>query len=237
MLELNNLYELFERGSKLYGAHPLYRFNREKEDMVVVNYDEMIPYLQKLTLAFEEIGVKGEKVIVMGETTVQWIATYLATVTAGGVIVPLDPGILEDEMINFINLSEAKVVVYSKTFEKLFTERGNELKTVDMFIETDKSTFTLTTEDAYEANRYTSFNNILALGEYLYANLGEEGFVLPEQDTEKMSVLLFTSPGPCVPPGQRQRHPGQNRRHLRFCQRLLHFDRSLSDHGRAGDPA
>ena len=193
MLDLKSLYGLFERGSELYGAHPLYRFNKDKENMVTVNYDEYLPFLQKMILAFSELGVENQKVVVMGETSVQWITSYLATVTAGGVIVPLDPGILEDEMINFINLSEAKVVVYSKTFEKLFTERGNELKTVEMFIETDKSTFTLSTENPYEASRYTSFNNILSLGEYLYANLGEEGFVLPEQDVEKLSVLLFTS--------------------------------------------
>ncbi len=193
MLELNSIYGLFERGANLYGAHPLYRFNREKEDMVTVNYDEYLPFLQKMTLAFSQLGVKNQKVIVMGETTVQWITSYVATVTAGGVIVPLDPGVLEDEIINFINLAEAKVVVYSKSFEKLFAERGSELKTVDMFVETDKSTFTLTTEEAYEANRYTSFNNILALGEYLYSNLGEDGFVLPLQDIEKMSILLFTS--------------------------------------------
>ena len=155
MFELNSIYGLFERGAKLYGAHPLYRFNREKEDMVIVNYDEYMLFLQKMTLAMQELGVKDQKVIVMGETSVQWITTYVSTVTAGGVIVPLDPGILEDEMINFINLSEAKVVVYSKTFEKFFNERGNELKTVEMFIETDKSTFTLTTEEPYEASRYT----------------------------------------------------------------------------------
>ena len=193
MLELNCIYDLYKRGADLYGAHPLYRFNKDKEEMVSVNYDEYMPFLQKMTLAFSQLVNKDEKVVVLGETSVQWITTYVSTVTAGGVIVPLDPGILEDEMVNFINLAEAKVVVYSKTFEKLFQERGNELKTVEMFVQTDKSTFTLTTEEAYEASRYTTFNNILALGEYLYANLGEEGFVLPEQDNEKLSILLFTS--------------------------------------------
>ena len=193
MLEINNIYELFQRGADMVGAHPLYRFNREKEEMVTVNYDEYMPFLQKMILAFSELGVKDQKVVVMGETSVQWITSYVSTVSAGGVAVPLDTGILEDEMINFINLSEAKVVVYSKTFEKLFLERGNELKTVEIFIKTDKSTFTLTTDEAYEASRYTTFNNILALGEYLYSNLGEGGFVLPEQNTQGLSVLLFTS--------------------------------------------
>ena len=193
MFELNSLYGLYERGAEQYGAHPIFRFNRMKEEMVTVNYDEYLTFLQKMTLAMGELGVKDNKVIVLGETSVQWITAYLSTVTAGGVIVPLDTGILEDEMVNFINLSEAKFVVYSKAFEKFFAERGNELPTVEMFIETEKLTFTTTTSASYEASRYTTFNNILALGEYLYSNLDERGFVLPEQDIQKMSVLLFTS--------------------------------------------
>ena len=193
MFELNSLYGLYERGAEQYGAHPIFRFNRMKEEMVTVNYDEYLTFLQKMTLAMGELGVKDNKVIVLGETSVQWITAYLSTVTAGGVIVPLDTGILEDEMVNFINLSEAKFVVYSKSFEKFFAERGNELPTVEMFIETEKLTFTTTTSASYEASRYTTFNNILALGEYLYSNLDERGFVLPEQDIQKMSVLLFTS--------------------------------------------
>ncbi|MBO5286890.1 MAG: AMP-binding protein [Clostridia bacterium] len=190
--ELNSIYGLFERGARLYPGHNIYRFNRTKEEEVQVTYDDYLVFLQKMILAFESIGAKGNKVIVMGETTVQWITSYVSTVSAGGVIVPLDPGLLEDEIVNFINLSEAKIVVYSKTYEKLFEERGNDLKTVEMFIETDKSTFTLTTEAEYEAKRYTSFNNILALGETLYKEL-ENGFALPEQDIEKLSILLFTS--------------------------------------------
>ena len=193
MLELNSIYGLFERGAKNYGAHPLYRFNRVKEEMVTVNYDEYLTFLQKMILAMKEIGVENKKVIVVGETSVQWITAYVSTVSAGGTIVPLDPGILEDEMVNFINLSEAKVVFYSKTFEKFFTERGAELTSVEMFVQTDKSEFTLATENSYEASKYTTFNNVLALGEYLYSNLGEAGFVLPEQKTEEMSILLFTS--------------------------------------------
>lgn len=190
--ELNSIYGLYERGARLYPGHNVYRFNKIKEEEVQVTYDDYLVFLQKMILAFESIGAKGNKVIVMGETTVQWITSYVSAVTAGGTIVPLDPGLLEDEIVNFINLSEAKIVVYSKTYEKLFEERGNDLKTVDMFVETDKSTFTLTSDAEYEANRYTTFNNLLALGETLYKEL-ENGFVLPEQDNEKMSILLFTS--------------------------------------------
>lgn len=194
--ELNCLYEHFERGLALAGNdHPLYRFNRlnNKEDsLVTVRYGEYLPFLQKMTLAFSKLINKDDKVIVMGETSVQWITAYASTVTAGGVIVPLDPGILEDEIINFINVAEAKVVVYSNSFDKLFKERGEELKTVEKFVVTDKTTFQIYSEDSYVEEKYTTFNNILALGEREYVNHNGE-FVLPEQDVDKMSILLFTS--------------------------------------------
>ena len=48
MFELNCLYGLYERGAQQYGAHPLFRFNRVKEEMVTVNYDEYLTFLQKI---------------------------------------------------------------------------------------------------------------------------------------------------------------------------------------------
>lgn len=194
--EIKNLYEHFERGLEVAGSdHPLYRFNKlnnKEESMVTVKYGEFKPFLQKMILAFSKLINKDDKVIVMGETSVQWIATYVAAVSAGGVIVPLDPGILDDEIINFINVAEAKVVVYSRSFDKLFKERENDLKTVEKFVSTDKSTFEIFTEEHYVEEKYTTFNNILALGESEYVKVNGK-FVLPEQDTEKLSILLFTS--------------------------------------------
>lgn len=196
--KLENLYQLFERGTQIAGeGHPLYRFNRtnnKEESMVTVTYDEYLPFLQKMILAYQKLIKKGDKVVLIGETSVQWITTYMATVCAGGIIVPLDPGILDDEVINFTNLAEAKMVVSSKTWDKkhILVDRENEFKTVEHFVELDKSTFTTTSNETFVEGKNMTFNNILALGESEYAKIGGE-FVLPEQNTEEMSVLLFTS--------------------------------------------
>ena len=153
--KLENLYQLFERGAQIAGeGHPLYRFNRtnnKEESMVTVTYDEYLPFLQKMILAYQKLIKKGDKVVLIGETSVQWITTYMATVCAGGIIVPLDPGILDDEVINFTNLAEAKMVVSSKTWEKkhILVDRENEFKTVEHFVELDKSTFTTTSNETF----------------------------------------------------------------------------------------
>ncbi len=191
--EVKSLYEHIERAATLFGEHSIFRFNREGENEVSVLYKEFFELVQKMTLAFNKLNVKDQKVIVMGETSVQWISTYLGVVSAGGVIVPLDPGCLEDEILNFIKLSDAKIVVYSKTFEKLFSERGNELERVEKFVKMDKVTFTLDSEEAYNPDeKYTGFNNILSLGNELY-DTEKDTFDFHNQDSEKLSILLFTS--------------------------------------------
>lgn len=189
--KVSTIYGLFHDVAEIQPDHPLYRFNK-KDGEVTVTYGEADELLKKMTCAFTHLNVKGKKVIVMGETSVQWITTYVSVVTAGGIIVPFDPLLLEDEMLNFIKVADASIVVYSSSFEKLFAERGGELPSVEYFIKTDKQAFTLDPEDAYTEEKYTTYNNILALGKYLYESNGAPDNML-QHDTEKMSILLFTS--------------------------------------------
>lgn len=188
--EIKSIYELLERGSELFGDKTLYRFNKGDE-VVDVSYNEFLDYINKITRAFIHMGVKDKKVVLTGETSVEWIASYIATVTAGGVIVPLDPYLLEDEIIKFTNHSEASFVVCSPTFEKLFRDREGELPNVNNVIIADKMNFTVTTDKQYVSEKFTDFENILALGEYLIKNTDIE--IDRERDTTKMSALLFTS--------------------------------------------
>ena len=188
---VSTIYGLLHEVALAQPDHPLYRFNN-KEGEITVNYSEADELIKKMTCAFTHLGVQGKKVIIMGETSVQWIATYISVVTAGGIIVPFDPLLLDDEKINFIKVADASFVVYSESFDTLFTERGGELENVEYFIKTSKSSFTLNPDEAYVEEKYTTFNNILSLGKYLCEANGAPESML-EHDTEKMSILLFTS--------------------------------------------
>ena len=194
--DVKTLYGLIHDVAQIQPDHPLYRFNKQnakEETMFTVSYAEFEKYLQQTMLAFKELGIgPGKKVAVMGETSVQWIATYLATVTLGGTIVPLDPMLLEDELFNFIKIAEASYVCYGPRFVDLFARRGAELENVVQYISCERPTFTLDPEEEYVASKYSTFNNVLALGKKIY---NENGFdvSLLEHDTKAMSILLFTS--------------------------------------------
>lgn len=79
-------------------------FKRNKQDCSVSFrvFDQMIDCIGT---AFSECGIMGKTVAVIGETTPEWVMTYLATVNGGGVIVPLDKELAPEEIANFLSPS------------------------------------------------------------------------------------------------------------------------------------
>ena len=53
--------------------------------------------------AFCRMGLKGEKIAVIGENSYQWVVTYLATINGTGVIVPIDRELKPMEIANLLN--------------------------------------------------------------------------------------------------------------------------------------
>ena len=193
-IQIDSLYSYFERGKNLYGDKTLYRFNkiRGKEGEITVSYREMFDLITDLTLALQKMNVAGKKVILLGETSVQWIASYLATVTADGVIVPIDPLLMEEQIISFTKMTKASYVVCSRAFADIFKNHEDELEDVEGVIVTNREDFTLYPEEEYKEEKFTTFNNILSLGRYLAKNTD---MIVDSRnhDVNKLGILLFTS--------------------------------------------
>ncbi len=191
-IKIDSLYSHFERGKALYGDKALYRFNKSKEEEVSVSYKEAYNLITDMALAFKKLDMAGKKVILLGETSVQWISSYIATVTADGVIVPIDPLLLEEQIIEFTKFAEASFVICSHKFEHVFKEHEAEIPNVEKVILTDRTTFTLEPDEEYVDEKFTTYNNILALGRYLEKNT-EMKLDTRNHDVNKLGILLFTS--------------------------------------------
>lgn len=189
-IQIDNLYSYFERGKNLYGDHTLYRFNKNKDEEVSVSYKQTFDLITDMAHAFKELGMAGKKVILLGETSVQWISSYLATVAADGVIVPIDPLLLEEQIVDFTKFAEASFVVCSHKFEHIFKEHESEIPTVEKVIATDRTTFTLAPECEYVDEKFTTYNNVLALGRKVG---NTEPLDMTNHDVTKLGILLFTS--------------------------------------------
>ncbi len=88
-----------------------------------------------LASALADLGVLPDgKVAVIGETSVKWIAAYFAAVTGGGVIVPVDKELPDDEIAEVINDSGAVAVVYAKSYSGVIRGIQDNLKAVRHYI-------------------------------------------------------------------------------------------------------
>ena len=147
--------------------------------------------VRALAEAFFEMGVAGGSVAVIGETSPQWIETYLAAILAGGVIVPLDKELSADAVTGFINKVGCTAVVYSEKFSSLFEEHAKELDQTRFLI-----SFSPKEKDAAPGDRpadgFSDFDTWIALGKRLIAD-GADRVDQTPTDMEKVCAILFTS--------------------------------------------
>ena len=100
-MELNNrpvknLYDNYALAAENYGDHPLFLFERAKVDHEI-SYKEFFEYASAMTRAYIHLGLGGHRVAKIGENSPEWIATYLAAVTSGGVAVPIDVALSKEQ--------------------------------------------------------------------------------------------------------------------------------------------
>lgn len=161
------------------------KVNGDKE-IKDVTYSQFNEYINRLGTAFYDLGLKGKNIAVIGETSKEWIATYIATVSGGSVIVPLDKELTENEIGAFLEHAEVSAVVYSDRFHQYF-KKLSEDSHISYFIkmgEFDES------EERSEA--FLSTNELEKRGEALLSE-GVSDFLDAETDVEADAVIIFTS--------------------------------------------
>ena len=84
-LHLKSLHHHLAIGATEYPQKELFMFEREGVDYSIT-YSDFYEYVKSIARGFIHHGLAGKRVAIIGETSVEWIATYLATVISGGEI-------------------------------------------------------------------------------------------------------------------------------------------------------
>lgn len=168
-----------------HGDKIIFRYYEGKE-IKSLTYAQFHTMVHEAAAAFDAMGLKGERVAVIGDTSPQWICTYLAALAAGCVIVPMDKELDVNEVCKFFNIVEARAVVYSKSFNEKFvkTISGNTTG-VKYFIPV-----TPAYDNTFDA-KVISFEQVLACGR---ERIERKGYTYPPVESrETMAEMLFTS--------------------------------------------
>lgn len=183
---VRSLYDNVALAAEKFGDHPLFAFERAKTDYEI-SYKEFHEYVKSLTRAFIKLGLDGKRVAIVGENCPEWIATYTAAITAGGVAVPIDVALSKEQIVNFVKMAECTVLAYSSTWGSYIEEHEEEFEGVETFIKLADTDFDFKTAEVHELERFTTVANLAHTGNAV------TDIEIPEQDVDRMSIMLFTS--------------------------------------------
>ena len=135
------------------------------------------------TYMLNKLNISGEKIAVIGENSYKWYVTYMAVACGVGIIVPLDKGLPENEILSLIERSGAKAIVYSHRRAEMIENLREDLPEDMVYIDMQQE----------ESNDKTlSFDKIVEEGIKMIEK-GDKSYIDAKIDRDAFSVLLFTS--------------------------------------------
>ncbi|MDR1747496.1 MAG: long-chain fatty acid--CoA ligase, partial [Spirochaetaceae bacterium] len=166
--------EMFRITVERYSERPCFTdFDPEKQTLL---YREVLEKVEILARWLCSQGIeKGDRVAVSGKNSPEWTTVYLATLFAGGIIVPIDYGLHDAEIENLIKASEPKI----------------------LFIDEEK--FEHFSKTAGKMNLYSL--NKKHPDVYAYNLKTDRPCTLPQASEEDTAAILFTSGTTGIPKG------------------------------------
>ncbi len=168
-----NMRDMIWESAKRFPKNNAFIIKKKDEDDNVsyknVTYTDLKDDVKNLGKYFLSKGYADKRVAVIGDNCYEWMLVFYAQLSADGVIVPLDRGLFEEEMLEQLSRAKADVVFYSARFKSIFSKHPE----IQSYCMTDETFYDMVKEgdDIENDQEYESINI----------------------DAHKMSIILFTS--------------------------------------------
>ncbi len=156
----------------------------EQGKLQEMTYAEFYQMVLQISAAFTKKGFSGKRVAVIGDTSPQWLATYVGALASGTIIIPMDKELALSEIEKFLEIAEAEAVVYSKSFNEKFVTTINSHPTVKTFIPINAD------YDSSFSQKVLPFASLLELGQ---EELDGGYRIQMVKNRDEMAEMLFTS--------------------------------------------
>ena len=121
--------EMLKITTKRFGERPFFTvFDGPEESKNTLTYSQVMAKVEKLANWLIANGIKkGDRVAVMGKNSPEWALVYHSTFFASGIIVPIDNGLHEPEVVNVIKTAQPKIVICDDDKAPFFANNFPEL--------------------------------------------------------------------------------------------------------------
>ena len=169
---------------KGHGERIAFSYFGEKRQVLDLSYGELAGRIEQISAGLTELGLVGKRIAIIGETSVEWIASYIAILATQSVVIPMDKELDIKEIEGFLAGVEADAIIYSPLFHGRFTEARKTHPSLTHYIPMKP-----TAEEAALPKTYP-FSELVDKGDEALAR----GYVIPPiTSRESLAELLFTS--------------------------------------------
>ncbi len=179
--------DLISYSCKEYAQNVAYKYKKDYTakniEYIKKTYNEVGKDIKALGTGLLNLDLKGKRIVLIGNNRYEWCVSYFAVTTSDMVIVPIDRALPENEIEKLIKRSDAEAIIFDKKYlETVKKAKENKENNLNILI----------CMDEIEEKEILTFNKILEKGRNEILN-GDQKYENIEIDTNKMSVMLFTS--------------------------------------------
>ncbi|MBQ7835632.1 MAG: AMP-binding protein [Clostridia bacterium] len=180
--EFTNVRALIEWAGEEYGERYAWSFRREgmRGDIIKVTYKEFRDDVRALSSKLIEMGCAGKHCVLVGKCTYEWILTYYAVLSVGGVLIPLDRDWTAVDLADTAEKADADFLFYDEDISDKAEVIGNAVE--------------LSCEPVvlYSKEGNSSLSDLVKDGRDIYNN-NSVAYHSIAVDPMRLSLLVFTS--------------------------------------------
>lgn len=182
--KITDLKDMLQKSGKEYGDKIAYQIKLEEGKYRNITHKETREMIDALGTALIDIGLKDKRIAIIGENRWEWEIAYLSIVCGTGIVVPLDKSLPENELKSLIERSEIEAIFNTKKYEATLENAKNEgIGKLKHLISMDL--------EEHKKGIYAQ-KELIEKGKELIKQ-GNTAFTKAKIDSEKMSIMLFTS--------------------------------------------
>ena len=150
-----------------------------------LSYERFYNRIERVAAGLTGLGYAGKRIALVGETSVAWLASYLAILTTGGVVIPVDKELDISSIVGLLENVEADAIIYSSGFNGKFSSVIGEDSSIKLLLPIDPD------ERELKDPRVVAYREMRAAGK---RDVEAGKFRLsPVQSREGLAEFLFTS--------------------------------------------
>ena len=170
---------LEKHGDKI--AYSYFDKERKVQDLTYAKFNAKV---LRIAAGLTEAGLAKKKIAIIGPSSVEWVASYLAIMTTGGIAIPMDRELEISVISDFLASVDADAIIYAETFNGKLDALMSEHKSLTTFIAMDPD------EEEAAKEKVVALSKIIETGKLMV----RRGFrYAPVENRNALAEFLFTS--------------------------------------------